>query len=103
VKLVAKVVVALVWGLVSSYPINPPKLIHALGSLCSTTTCRFSIRRVAGLRRLPRGSHGESMQYPASELRRITLPRTPLNKGDRNAGVLDPGPVAYCQRSLSQR
>src|SRR5829696_4063732 len=33
-----------------------PGLIHVLGSLCSTTTCRTLSRGVSGLRRHPRGS-----------------------------------------------
>ena len=40
-------------------PLIGLELIHALGSLYTTTTCRSSSRRVSGLRRHPRGSRRE--------------------------------------------
>src|SRR5215204_3108945 len=36
-----------------------PRLIHALGSLCTTTTCRSHIRGGSGLRSHPRASQSE--------------------------------------------
>src|SRR5215216_1332452 len=38
------------------YHLIGPRLIHALGSLCTTTTCRPLPRRLSGLRSHPRGS-----------------------------------------------
>src|SRR5215212_8530048 len=46
----------------------------------NTTTCRPILRAVTGLRCHSRGSQGRSMQDPASELPRIPIPRTPVNK-----------------------
>src|SRR5215208_72164 len=54
--------------------------------LSSTTICRPISRAVTGLRSHPRGSQGRSMQDPASELRRIPLPRNSVNKAREGAG-----------------
>src|SRR5215212_7838690 len=42
----------------SGYLIGP-ELIHVLGSLCTTTTCRFRSRGVVGLRSHPHASQSE--------------------------------------------
>src|SRR5215218_10269452 len=55
--------------------------IRLPASSCTTTICRSPSRGVDGLRSHPRASRGRSMQDPASELPRISLPRTPVNKG----------------------
>jgi hypothetical protein len=55
----------------------------------STTTCRPYSRGVCGPRHHPRGSQMRSMHDAASELRRIPLPRTPVNKGKRKGRSVD--------------
>src|SRR5215204_3659742 len=54
--------------------------IRLPASSCTTTICRSPSRGVDGLRSHPRASRGRSMQDPASELPRISLPRTTVNK-----------------------
>src|SRR5215213_10241812 len=49
----------------------------------TTTTCRPLPRVVVARRSHPRGSGGRFMQERASELRRISLPRTRVNKGTK--------------------
>jgi hypothetical protein len=56
-----------------------PELIHILESLCTTTTCSSRSRAMRGPRSHPRGSR--AVQNTESELRRIPLPRNPLNRG----------------------
>jgi hypothetical protein len=51
----------------------------------STTTCRLLPRRVAGHREHPRAAQGRFMQHPASELRRILLPRTRVYRAAEDA------------------
>src|SRR5829696_3941304 len=53
--------------------------IRLPASSCTTTICRSPSRGVDGLRSHPRASRGRSMQDPASELPRISLPRTWVN------------------------
>src|SRR5215213_9263445 len=60
-------------------------IIHVLGSLCSTTTCRPLLRGVESLRRRSRGSQRRTMQDPASELPRIPILGTWMNKPPGNA------------------
>jgi|SRR5215207_1073560 len=67
----------------AEYPLTRLELIHAPGSLCSTTTCRSHSRGVRGYRGHHHGSHGRSMHDAACELRRITIPRTSVNKGKK--------------------
>src|SRR5215217_4708367 len=79
------------------------RLIHVLGSLCTITTCRSP--HVAGVASetilAPLGGH--SMHDPASELRRIPIPRTPVNK-DKKKGLSCYAPALlvsktpYCSR-----
>src|SRR5215210_7341749 len=61
-------------------------------SSCITTRCRPRSRGVAACRSHPRGSHRRCMHDGASELRRIPLPRTPLNKGMKKGRSVSPRP-----------
>jgi hypothetical protein len=52
-------------------------------SLSSTTTCRSGWRGVKAVEANLAALEEGFIQDPASELRRIPLPRTPVNKGER--------------------
>jgi hypothetical protein len=56
---------------------------HIPESLCTTTTCSPHPRGMRVQQDSPRGFRGRSMQDPGFELRRITLPRTWVNKGKK--------------------
>src|SRR5215208_4262207 len=49
--------------------------------LSSTTTCRSLLRRAKSLRRRSHSAQRRSMHDPVSELPRIPIPRTWVNKG----------------------
>src|SRR5215204_3913489 len=51
-------------------------------------------------REAPCGSRGRSMRNPASELLRIPLLRTPVNKGKGRAMATTPQPPYVCQPLL---
>jgi hypothetical protein len=59
------------------------RAIHLAVSSCTTTRFCGRSRGLQVFRSHPRGSRGCTMQDPASEVRRIYLPRTPLNKSFR--------------------
>jgi hypothetical protein len=66
----------------------------AYPSSTSTRRRRSSPRGVAGLRSHPRASGGLFMHDPASDRRRILLPRNPVNKGMKKGreSSFGPGP-----------
>ena len=52
-----------------------PELIHVLGSLCTTTTCRLAHPAWWASEAILTPVRARSMQDPANELRRIPLPK----------------------------
>ena len=56
------------------------RAIHLGASSCTTTRCRCRVRELRVFRSHPGGPRGCSMQDPASEVPRIQLPRTSVNK-----------------------
>ena len=59
----------------------PAGSIRLPAYLFRTTRCRSLVRGVVARRSHPHGSGGRGMHDPASELRRITLPRTSVHRG----------------------
>ena len=67
------------------------RLIHLLGSLCTTTTCRSRSRGVSGLDAILAPLGGRSIHDRASEPPRILLPLSWVNKGCPNASRIHRG------------
>jgi hypothetical protein len=64
-----------------------PGLIHVLEPLCDTTICIPLPRGGSDLRRYSSLLRGRPMQDPANDLRRISLPRTPVNRSKREIAL----------------
>jgi hypothetical protein len=64
-----------------------PGLIHVLEPLCDTTICIPLPRGGSDLRRYSSPLRGRPMQDPAIDLRRMPLPRTPVNRSKREIAL----------------
>jgi hypothetical protein len=86
-----------------SGPISRTRPIRPTASSCTTTRCGPLQHRAATLTRQSRVCNWPSMQEGASEFRRITLPRTSVNKGmKKDRGVMVPRPAKDLGCSLGK-